>query len=154
MWRASQEIIMSDNATSTTPPVNSMSNRASLVGFLAMCFIITGLVGLFASYAAPLPLERAIAREKTLDEAEAALTSPDPQAAIAALKDRLDDSAKALIPLPANAHAAIQAERVAMRARFLADSEEANTRMHWLIIVVTVMSAIFGTAITGMGRRG
>ena len=133
---------------------NAASNRASLVGFLAMCFVIVGLVGLFASYAAPLPLERALAREKTLDDVEAALGSPDPQAAIAKLKDRLDDSAAALIPLPADARAAIQAERVAMRARFLAESDAANTRMRWLIIIVTTMSAIFGTAITGFGRRG
>ena len=97
---------------------------------------------------------RALAREKTLDDVEAALGSPDPQAAIAKLKDRLDDSAAALIPLPADARAAIQAERVAMRARFLAESDAANTRMRWLIIIVTTMSAIFGTAITGFGRRG
>jgi len=131
----------------------SLSNRASLVGFLAMCFVIVGLVGLFASFAAPLPLQRALTREHTLDEAEAALAGPNPQAAIAALKDRLDDSAPALIPLPADAHAAIQAERVAMRARFLSDSDVVNTRMRWMIIIVTVMSAIFGVAITGFGLR-
>ena len=137
----------------TQDTTNSLSNRASLVGFLAMCFVIVGLVGLFASFAAPLPLERAIARERTLDEAEAALSGPNPQAAIAALKDRLDDSAPALTPLPADAHAAIQAERVAMRARFLAESDAGATRMRWLIVIVTVMSAIFGVSITGFGRR-
>jgi hypothetical protein len=143
-------------AAKTIPPqkpASSASNRATLLGFLMMCFIITGLVGLFASYAVPIPLARAIAREKTLDEAEAALSGPNPQAAIEALKARLDDSAPALIPLPPDPKAAIAKERIEMRARFLEEEEGNSTRIHWLIVIVTVMSAVFGTAITGFGRK-
>ena len=37
------------------------------IAFLAMAFVVVGLAGLFASYAVPLPLQRAIAREAALD---------------------------------------------------------------------------------------
>lgn len=134
-------------------PNSAATNRGTLLGFLMMCFVITGLVGLFASYAVPIPLARAVAREKTLDEAEAALSGPNPQAAIEALKARLDDSAPALIPLPPDPKAAIANERKAIRERFLTESEETSTRIRWLIVIVTVMSAVFGTAITGFGRK-
>jgi hypothetical protein len=134
-------------------PASPAANRATLLGFLMMSFVIVGLVGLFATYAVPVPLARAIAREKTLDEAEAALASPNPQAAIEALKSRLDDSALALIPLPADPQAAIAKERAAMRERFLAEEDGNSTRIRWLIVLVTVTAAIFGTAVTGFGRK-
>src|SRR5665213_872457 len=37
------------------------------MGFLAVAFAMVGLIGLVASYAAPLPLERALARDAALD---------------------------------------------------------------------------------------
>jgi hypothetical protein len=124
--------------------------NTTAIGFLAMCFAIVGLVGLFATFAAPLPLHRALAREETLDEALVAMHGPNPQAAMEALKPRLDDSADALFPLPANPDAAIAAERVAMRKRFNADAEATASRMQLMIGIVTIMAAIFGAAITGM----
>lgn len=132
---------------------HSLSTRITLVGFLVCCFAVVGLVGLFATFAAPLPLQRAMAREETLDAAQEALSGPDPAAAIAALKDRLDDSAPALIPLPANPQAAIAAERVAMRARQRAEAEAVGARMRLMIGIVTVMAAVFGTAVTGFARK-
>ena len=47
-------------------PNSAATNRATLLGFLMMCFIITGLVGLFASYAVPIPLARAVAQGSEL----------------------------------------------------------------------------------------
>lgn len=35
---------------------------ATWVGFLAACFVVLGLAGVFATYAVPLPYERALAR--------------------------------------------------------------------------------------------
>jgi hypothetical protein len=121
--------------------------------FLVMCFAIVGLVGVFGTFASALPLRREMAREMTLDLALAALRGPDPQAAIAALKDRLDDSAKALIPLPADPEAAIAAERTAMRARFILEAEATQRRMQIMIIIVTVMAAVFGSAMMAFARR-
>ena len=44
----------------------------NLLAFVAMAFAIVGLIGIFATYAAPLPLERAVARETALDAVLAA----------------------------------------------------------------------------------
>jgi hypothetical protein len=128
-------------------------NRFTKMGFLAMCFAIVGLVGLFGTFATPVPLARAIARETALDDAQVAMHSANPQAALEALKDRLDDSAAAFTPLPANPDAAVAAERVAMRSRMMADSVAMAARMRLMIGIVTVMAAVFGSAIIGFGRR-
>src|SRR4051794_20524394 len=45
-----------------------MQNRHVWVAFLLVCFLVTGLVGLFASYAGSIPLERAIHRSRVLDQ--------------------------------------------------------------------------------------
>ncbi len=129
------------------------ANAYTAMGFLAMCFAVVGLVGLFALFAAPLPLQRAIAREQTLDEVLIALHSSQPQAGLVALKDRLDDSAAAFTPLPANVDEAVAHERVAMRARLQAESNAVSSRMQLMIAVVTAMAAVFGAAIIGFGRR-
>jgi hypothetical protein len=121
--------------------------------FLVMCFAVVGLVGVFGTFASALPLKRELARERTLDEAAAALHAPDPAAAIAALKPRLDDSAPALLPLPADPVSAIAAERKAMRARFLAEADATQYRVQLMILIVTAMSAVFGSAILAFGRR-
>ena len=41
------------------------------IAFLLVCFLLTGLVGLFASYGPSIPLERALRRIETLDRATA-----------------------------------------------------------------------------------
>ncbi len=139
---------MSDTTQAARP-----NNRFAAMGFLAMCFGIVGLIGVFATFAAPLPLYRALMRDTTLDEALVALHSPNPQAGLDALKLRLDDSAAAFSPLPANPDAAVAAERRAMHQRFREDADAVAARMKLMIGIVTVMAAIFGGAITGLGRR-
>jgi hypothetical protein len=124
----------------------------TLAAFLAMAFFIVGLTGLFASYAAPLPLERAQAREAALDEAAAAARGADPAAALATLQARLGESAAALAPGP-DLPARITAERRAMRARFATESEVTLSRLRWLISVVTGMGAMFGIAMLYLAAR-
>lgn len=136
----------------TTTPAKP-SNAYTAMGFMAMCFAVVGLVGLFASFAVPLPLARAMAREVTLDEALVALHSTAPQAGLDALKDRLASSAAAFTPLPTNPDAAVAAERIAMRARLRAQSDAVASRMQLMIGVVTVMAAVFGAATIGFARR-
>ena len=130
----------------------SRSSRSS-VGFLAMCFAIVGLVGVFAAFATQVPLHRAIARDAALDDALIALHGPDPMVALEALRPRLDDSAPAVIPPPANPEAAIAGERVAMRKRFVTEADATSRRMNLMIGIVTVMAFVFGAAITGLARR-
>jgi hypothetical protein len=126
---------------------------ATWMAFLAMAFVIVGLTGLFASFATPLPLERALAREAALDDALTAAKGADAAAAIEALRPRLDDSAAALLPVGGDMAARIAAERIAMRARFQLEADTVVTRLRWLICVITVMAAAFGIAVLHIGRR-
>ncbi len=121
--------------------------------FLAMAFVVVGLAGLFASYAVPLPLERALAREAALDAAQAAAHGADPAAALAVLRPELGDSADAVLAPGGDRDARIAAERVAMRARLLAEADAVALRTRFLLAVVTLMAAAFGIAILHMGRR-
>jgi hypothetical protein len=124
----------------------------TLAAFLALAFFIVGLTGLFASFAAPLPLERALAREAALDEAVAAARSADPAAALTGLQARLGESAAALTPGP-DLQARIAAERLAMRARFATESDVTLARLRWLISVITGMGALFGVAMLNLAAR-
>jgi hypothetical protein len=140
-----------------TPPARTPPARQGVsftwTAFLVMCFAVVGLVGVFGTFAAGLPLRRELAREVTLDEALLALRSPAPQVALEALRPRLDDSAPALFPLPADPVAAIGAERQAVRARFLTEADAITYRMQLMILIVTCMAAVFGSAILAFGRR-
>ncbi len=123
------------------------------IAFLVMAFVVVGLTGLFASYAVPLPYQRAISRDTALDDALAAGHAADPAAALAALRDRLGDSADAVLSPGTDLDARIARERAAMRARLLAEADAVATRTRWLICVITVMGAAFGAAVLQVGRR-
>jgi hypothetical protein len=118
--------------------------------FLAMGFAVVGGTGLFATFAAPVPLERALLREQALDEAAAALAGTDPLAALAALRPRLGESADALLPPRGDMAALIRAERTAMRARFQREAAETEQRLRWLMSIVTLVAAGFGLALLGL----
>jgi hypothetical protein len=117
--------------------------------FLALTFLVVGATGLFATFAAPIPAERALAREQALDEAALAARAPDAVARLEALRPRLGDSAAALLPAGGDMAARIAAERLAMRARFAQDAAATARRLHWLIGVATLASAAFGCALLG-----
>lgn len=122
------------------------------MAFLTMAFAIVGLMGLFATYAAPLPLQRALARDATLDEVLAATSRPDAQAAIEALRVRLDDSAPAILPVGPDIESRIAAERTAMRGRFTAEADAEARRLRLMIGIVTLMGAAFGATLLRIGR--
>ncbi len=127
----------------------------SWIAFILMAFVISGLAGVFATYALPIPMERALAREAALDDALVAARSADPAAALAALEPRLDDSAAMISAGAGTLEQRIQRERLAMRARFLADETATAIRLRWLTIVVTLTGALFVVALLGgMARRG
>ena len=124
------------------------------MAFLAMCFGVVGLVGVFASYATPLPLERALARDAALDAAASAAAGPDAAAAIEALRPQLGRSAAALLPVGPDMPARIARERAAMRARFVENAAATGRQVRLMVGVVTVMAALFGLAILAISGRG
>jgi hypothetical protein len=123
--------------------------RGNWMIFAAMAVGIVGLTGVFATYATPLPLQREIAREAALDAALSTAQSPDPQSAMAALADRLGDSASALAGAPAGLADRVAKERLAMRARFAAEAGGLAAQLRLLIIVITVMGALFVALVVG-----
>ncbi len=145
---------MSDTAI---PAIASRGKRIdwTWAGFLMTAFAAVGLVGLFASFAAPLPLQREIMREATLDRVLS--SPPGPAAALADLQLDLDDSAPALFnadgTLKPDAAALVPAERTAMRARFAHEESAVAVRARWLVCIITLMASVFGIVIMGASRR-
>ena len=116
---------------------------APWIAFLLTSFAVVGLMGLFASYAAPLPYERADLRDAVLDQA---LQAGDSKPALEALRDQLDDSAPAVIdgagPLPGR----VAAARVAMHEAMRREADAIGSRLRLELAVVTVVAAAFGSA--------
>ncbi len=126
------------------------SNTGTWMAFLVACFAVVGLMGLFASYAAPLPLERAMAREAALD---AALATGGDEPALEALRDRLDDSAGAVIDAAGPLAGRVAAARAAMRASLLHESEAVGGQLRLELAVVTAVAALFGAVLLGAASR-
>ena len=133
-----------------------MSGRhgGTWTAFLAMAFLVVGLIGLFASYAVKLPLERALQRDAALDEVLATARGADPAAAIEALRPRLADSADLLLAPGGDLDSRVAHARATMRVQLSAEAAEVATRTRWMICVITVMAALFGVAILRIARRG
>jgi hypothetical protein len=124
--------------------------RASLIGFMAMAFAVLGMTGLLAVTIAPLPLHRALQREAVLDEALAAAGN---RAALEALRPRLGDSAAAVLAPGADVPAQVAAERIAQRARRIAEAEATGRRLMVMLGIVTLLAAAFGVGMLMAGRR-
>ena len=124
------------------------------MAFVAMTFVVVGLMGLFATYAAPLPLERALARDAALDEALAASGTSDERTRLDALRSALGDSGPAIAQGEGPLLARIQRERAVMRRAFLAEAEALANRLRLMIVIVTVVCGGFACAIVGgLSRR-
>jgi hypothetical protein len=121
--------------------------------FLALTFAVVGMTGMFATFAAPIAMQRAVLRDEALDAARLALKSANPAAALEALRPRLDDSAAALLPIGGDMEARIAAERLAMHARLQIDHDATALRLRWLMAVITLGSAGFGMAILASAGR-
>lgn len=134
------------------PPAKSVSTPA-LLGFLVASIAVVTLVGMMGSSLATVPLQRAMAREITLDQAVEAARSADPAAALERLRGPLAESAAAVLAPGPDIEARIAAERRAMRTRLAAESAEAGTRMKVMIGVVGAMAAAFGAGMLMAASR-
>lgn len=116
--------------------------------FLVTLFGLVGLCGMFASYAASIPLERGIARSVILDQA----ASADPQR-LETMRPVLGSLAATVIdgpgPLP---------ERVAKARMVVVDEQRREAasvdyRTRLMLCVITVLAALMGCAILAVTRR-
>jgi hypothetical protein len=118
-------------------------------GFMAAAVCVVGMIGLVGTYSAPLPYEREARREAVLDQV--AMT-PAPQRE--ALRDALGDSADAVLKGDGPIGPRVAAERAAMRVRFAAEADATAQSLRLLIVVVTLMGAVFGGLALGLQRQG
>ncbi len=131
-----------------------MASRAigSWTAFLVMAFAIVGLLGAFATFAAQIPLQRALARDSALDQALAASRSGD-SARLATLHDALGDSADQLDPPPGYTADRVAAERIRMRNAFQAEALDVGFRLRIVIAAFTAAGALFGAFVLGIVRK-
>jgi hypothetical protein len=124
------------------------------MAFVAMTFVVAGLMGVFATYALPVPFERALARDAALDEALAAAGRPDETARLEALRPALSQSGPAIENGEGAVAGRIQRERAVMREQFQAEAQALARRLRLMIVIVTSVCAAFACAIVGgMSRR-
>jgi len=114
------------------------------VAFLLVAFAVVGLVGVFASYAAPIPLAREAGREAALD---AVLAAAQDRPALERLRPALDDSADAVLDGTGPIAARVAAERQSMRLRFQAQAAALGVRLRWMIALIALTAAGFGVAV-------
>jgi hypothetical protein len=123
-------------------PAAVRSNRPVWIAFLLICFLLTGMVGLFASYGPSIPLERALHRIAAVDQAVATGT-PD----AAALQATLGKSADDVLSGPGD----LAARTARARAGIIADAEDdtagVGARTRLMIFVITALSGMIGTFI-------
>jgi hypothetical protein len=124
----------------------------SRIGFLAISFLLVCFVGVFAASTTPIPYARYLLKEQALDDALATAGKPDQPALLAALGDRLGEQADLVItgagPLPERvAHAQAEA-----RAEAMAEGQAEASQMRLLVVVTSIVCAVFGMALSGVGR--
>jgi len=133
-------------------------NGATWTAFLVMAFAVVGLVGAFATYAAQIPFERALARSEALEQAVAISRQPDAHDRLQSLRDALGDSAGPILDGKApggggDMQARANAERVRMLQAFGRESEDIGMRLRIVIAVFAAAAALFGAAVLGIVQR-
>lgn len=129
-------------------PAAVRSNRPVWIAFLFICFLLTGMVGLFASYGPSIPLERALHRIEAVDKAVATGT-PD----AAALQATLGKSADDILSGPGDLAARTARARAAIIADATDDTAGVGARTRLMIFVVTALSAMIGAFIVVVVSR-
>ena len=122
-------------------------------GFLIMAFVVVGLMGGIATFAAQIPFERALARNAALDEVLRAAGSQDATLKLAALRPALGDSAEHVLGGAGDLVTKVAAERARMWAAFGQDARDTGVRLRLVLAIFTAAGAVFGAAVLGIVRR-
>ena len=121
-------------------------NWATWSGFLAMAFVVVGLIGVFATYATALPYQRGFREEAALDQA---LAGVPPEK----LRQALAEQAEGVIAGPGALPERVARARAALVSRVEAEGDALGSRMRFLIAVFTLVSALFGAMVLSVTRR-
>ncbi len=119
-------------------------------GFLVMAFIVLGLCGLFATYAAQLPYQRETFAETKLD---AALAAPDATAQLDMLREALGDDGADAFKAEGDIRQRVETARHVLRKHFEGQAADIALRLRIVIMVFTAGSALFGLMVVSILRR-
>ena len=125
-------------------------NWGTWSGFLAMTFVLVGLIGMFASYATPLPFERGFREEIALDRA---LATGGQATALEALRPDLAEQADAVIGGAGPLAGRVARARSMLSSRVEREGGALGLRMRFWIAVFTVIMALIGAAILAVASR-
>ncbi len=125
--------------------------------FLAMAFAVVGMTGVVATYAAQIPLQRALLHEALLDRVLAAGQAPDPARALSALRPEvaeiLGDQAAPVLdgtgPLPDR----VAQARARLQASFGSEAADVGFRLRIVICVFAAVGMLFGAMVLSVVRR-
>ena len=137
-------------------PAATSSGSGAWAGFLAMAFAVVALMGVLGTYAAPIPLERALSRNAALDSVLVAARAPDAAAALDRLRPELGDSADPVLggaAAPAAIDARVAAERDRVNRAFLLESADIGLRLRVVICAFAAAGALFGMIVLSVVRR-
>ena len=141
--------------TSPTPAAaRKTADVATWTAFLAIAFAVVGLVGAFATFAAQIPFDRAMARSQALDEVVAASHRSGGAAALDELRPLLGDSADHVLAGPGTIEDRVAAERRRMLAALHAESQDYGLRLRVVIVAFTAAAALFGAMVLSIVRKG
>ena len=135
------------------PNQTKAADIGTWTAFLVIAFGVVGLVGAFATFAAQIPFDRAMARIHAIDAGVAASHAPGAQAAEAALRPLLDESADRVLAGPGTIEARAAAERTRILESFHAESLDYGLRLRVVIAAFTGAAALFGALILSIARR-
>lgn len=120
------------------------------IGLMLTAFLMLGLIGVFATYAGPIPAMRGVIAERALARAAASGDRAAIRAAFAAARPLLGVSAqKSLDALPATRDGAGRAASLLAEGSARA-SALIGFRLRLLIAVMGVLCALFGVALLGI----
>lgn len=115
-----------------------------------MAFVVLGLCGLFATYAAQLPYQRELFAEAKLD---AALGAPDAATRLDRLRDTLGDDGAEAFEAKGDIRDRIETARHVLRRHFQDQGADIALRLRIVIVVFTGASALFGLMVVSVLRR-
>jgi hypothetical protein len=128
----------------------TQDNSRAWGGFLVMAFVILGLCGLFATYAAQLPYQRELFAENKLD---AMVAAPDASARLGILRDTLGDDGAGAFAAGGSADQRIETARHILRKHFQDQAADIAVRLRIVLVVFTGASALFGIIVLSILRR-
>ena len=127
------------------------SGNAAWGGFLVMAFVVLGLCGVFATYAAQLPYQRELFAEAKLD---AAIGAPDAQDRLDRLRDTLGEDGSGAFPSArVDMRDKLETTRRLLRLHFQQQAADIALRLRIVLTVFTGASALFGLVVVSVLRR-